>query len=251
MQYKRIIAKLDIKGPNVVKGVHMEGLRIVGKPAELSKKYYKDMADELVFIDTVASLYGRNHLKDVILEVSEELYIPLTVGGGITSLEDIRNIISIGADKVAINTFAVKNKNFIVEASRIFGSQAIVISVQAKKIANEWIVFIENGREATELRVIEWVQEVEELGAGEILLTSIDKDGIKKGFDEKLYNAVCDIVDIPVVACGGAGDNEHVSKVLSSTDVSGVALGSILHYNTSNIQLIKKKLRSNNILVRN
>lgn len=251
MLYKRVIAKLDIKSSNVVKGIHMEGLRIIGKPSVLSKKYNDMGADELIFIDTVASLYGRNHLKDIILEVSEELYIPLTVGGGITSIEDIRSIIKMGADKVAINTHAVKNKNFLKEASEIFGSQAIVVSIQAKKIDNEWIVFVENGREITDLKVTDWAKEVESLGAGEILLTSIDKDGTKKGFDLSLYETVCSMVNIPVIACGGAGNDQHIEEVLDDTDISGVALGSILHYDLSTIQQIKDNLISKNIWVRN
>lgn len=250
MLYKRIIAKLDIKSEHVVKGIHMEGLRIVGNPSEFASKYSQQGADELIFIDTVASLYGRNHLKDIILEVSEKLYIPLTVGGGISSIEDIRSIINMGADKIAINSYAVRNKNFITEASTIFGSQAIVISVQAKKIDNEWIVFIENGREITNLKVLDWVQEVEKLGAGEILLTSIDKDGTKKGFDQTLYKQVCNLVNIPVIACGGAGTIEHIIDVFNSTQITGVALGSILHYNLIDIKSIKNGMLMNKILVR-
>jgi imidazole glycerol-phosphate synthase subunit HisF len=251
MLYKRIIAKLDIKSKNVVKGIHMEGLRIVGKPSDLARKYYEDGADELIFIDTVASLYGRNHLKEIIKDVSEELYIPLTVGGGICSIKDIQEIINMGADKVAINTYAVKNKDFITKASRIFGSQAIVISIQAKIIDNDWIVFIENGREITELKVLDWVKEAVSLGAGEILLTSIDKDGTKKGFDIDLYNTVCGIVNIPVIACGGAGSDYHIENVLGATNISGVAIGSIIHYNISAIKSIKKYLHKKNVLVRN
>lgn len=250
MFYKRVIAKLDIKSENVVKGIHMEGLRIVGKPDKLAEKYYLAGADELIFIDTVASLYGRNHLQEIIQKVSETLYIPLTVGGGISSIDDIREIIRMGADKVALNTYAVKNKDFISKSSKIFGSQAIVISIQAKKIGADWIVFIENGREMTDIKVVEWAKEVEKLGAGEILLVSIDKDGTKKGFDVELYKEVCLSVKIPVIACGGAGNNTHIEELLKSTNVSGIALGSLLHYNISSIETLKEYLGKNNLPIR-
>ena len=250
MLYKRIIAKLDIKSENVVKGIHMEGLRIVGKPDSLSVAYNADGADEIVFIDTVASLYGRNHLKDVILKASEVIYVPFTVGGGLRSVEDVREMIANGADKVAINTFAIENPKFIQELSKIFGSQAIVISVHAKKINDTWMAFKENGRENSGKTVLEWCKEAANMGAGELLVTSIDRDGTKKGFDTLLYTQICANVNIPVIACGGAGTSDHIEDLMTKTACSGVALGSILHYKISSVKDIKDHLQDAMIPVR-
>lgn len=250
MLYKRIIAKLDIKSENVVKGIHMEGLRIVGKPDELSVLYNADGADEIIFIDTVASLYGRNHLKEVILKASEATYVPFTVGGGLRSIEDVKNMIVSGADKVAINTYAIENPKFISEIAEIFGSQAIVISIHAKKIGNTWMAFKENGRENSGKTVIDWCEEASRMGAGELLVTSIDRDGTRKGFDTSLYNEICSKVNIPVIGCGGAGNSAHIEDLMKKTECSGVALGSILHYKSSSIKDIKMDLENANILVR-
>ena len=250
MLYKRIIAKLDIKSENVVKGIHMEGLRIVGSPKEMSVRYNDAGADEIIFIDTVASLYGRNHLKEFILQASEECYVPFTVGGGLRTLDDVREMLKNGADKVAINTFAIENPYFIKELAQIFGSQAIVISIHAKRIGDTWMAFKENGRENSGKTVMDWVVEATAMGAGELLVTSIDKDGTKKGFDEMLYQEICSRVNIPVIACGGAGSNDHISDLISNTGCSGVALGSILHYKMSSMETIKLHLQDENILVR-
>ena len=250
MLYKRVIAKLDIKSENVVKGIHMEGLRIVGSPKEMCVHYNDAGADEIIFIDTVASLYGRNHLKEFILEASEESYVPFTVGGGLRTIEDVTAMIKNGADKVAINTFAIENPYFIKELAEIFGSQAIVISIHAKRIGDTWMAFKENGRENSGKTVMDWVDEATAMGAGELLVTSIDKDGTKKGFDQTLYRAICSRVNIPVIACGGSGCNEHIADLLSNTGCSGVALGTILHYEISSIETIKRHLQDENIPVR-
>lgn len=250
MTYKRIIAKLDIKSENVVKGIHMEGLRIVGSPKEMCVRYNGAGADEIIFIDTVASLYGRNHLKEFIFEASEESFVPFTVGGGLRSVEDVSSMIKNGADKVAINTFAIENPYFIKELAEIFGSQAIVISIHAKQIGETWMAFKENGRENSGKTVMEWVDEATAMGAGELLVTSIDKDGTKKGFDQQLYQNICSRVSVPVIACGGAGSGEHISSLISNSGCSGVALGSILHYEISSIEAIKQHLQDATIPVR-
>ena len=250
MLYKRVIAKLDIKSENVIKGIHMEGLRVVGKPEILCAQYNNDSADEIVFIDTVASLYGRNHLKGLIAKVSEACYIPFTVGGGMRSIQDVRILINSGADKVAINTYAIENPGFIRELAEIFGSQAIVISIHAKRIGDTWMAFKENGRENSGKKVLDWVEEAAAMGAGEFLVTSIDNDGTKKGFDQSLYQQICATINIPVIACGGAGTNEHIADLMLNTNCSGVALGSILHYKTSSVGEIKSHLQDQNILVR-
>jgi cyclase len=250
MLYKRIIAKLDIKSESVIKGIHMEGLRIVGKPNELSARYNDCGADEIIFIDTVASLYGRNHLKEFILQASEASYIPFTVGGGLRSVEEVEEMIKNGADKVAINTFAIENPEFIKELVEIFGSQAIVVSIHAKRIGDTWMAFKENGRENSGKNVLDWVDEATAMGAGELLVTSIDRDGTKKGFEESLYQQICARVNIPVIACGGAGNNNHIADLMLNTDCSGVALGSILHYNISSVEQIKSSLQDQKVLVR-
>jgi cyclase len=248
--YKRVIAKLDIKSENVVKGIHMEGLRIIGKPEDLSIKYNNDGADEIVFIDTVASLYGRNHLKDFLIKATEVSYVPFTAGGGLRSVQDVRSLINSGADKVAINTYATENPRIITELAETFGSQAIVISIHAKRIGNAWMAFKENGRENTGKTVLDWVEEASELGAGEFLVTSIDKDGTKNGFDKPLYEKICTKVNIPVIACGGAGSDEDILDLMRDTHCSGVALGTILHYGISSVKQIKFSLRRENVRVR-
>ena len=187
MKKIRIIPKLDIKGPNVIKGIHLEGLRVVGDPALLAKKYYEQGADELLYMDVVASLYGRNNILDIIKKASDEIFIPLTVGGGVRKVEDIKTFLRAGADKVAINTMATKKPDLIKKGAEMFGSQCIVISIEAKSIEeNKWEVYCENGREKTGLDALEWAKEVAELGAGEIFLTSIDKEGVCKGYNLKL-----------------------------------------------------------------
>ncbi len=250
MLSKRIIPKLDIKGPNVIKGVRMEGLKIIGDPSELSMQYNNQAADEIVYIDTVASLYGRNNLHDIVRRVTEQCFVPTTVGGGIRTIENIRTLCRIGADKVAINTQALKTPTLISEAAQVFGSQAITISIHAKKEKDRWICYAENGRENTQVEVIKWAKEVERLGAGEILLLSIDQDGTYAGFDLDLIRAVVQSVNIPVVAAGGAGNVEDVQAVLQIKNVSGVCLSSILHHNRATITDIKQYLHTHNVPVR-
>ena len=219
----RIIARLDIKGPNVVKGVHLEGLRVVGKPGELARRYYEQGIDEIVYMDIVASLYGRNNILAVVEETARDVFVPLTVGGGIRSLDDIVAALRNGADKVAVNTAAVARPSFLKEAAEAFGSQCIVLSVEAKRRApGKWEALTDNGRETTGVGVLDWVVEAERLGAGEILITSVDQEGTKAGFDAELIDAIHARVRIPVIACGGAGTPEHVGALVETAEFSAI-----------------------------
>ena len=212
----RIIPRLDVKNNTVVKGIHLEGLRVVGIPSELARKYYLTGADELLYMDAVASLYERNSLQDIIKKTVSEVFIPLTVGGGIRTLDDIKNILRAGADKVAINTASVKRPEFIKEAANRFGSQCIVASIEAKRVREgKWEAYIDTGRESTGLDVFEWAQHLVDLGAGELLITSIDREGTKKGFEIELIKKIADVVPIPVIASGGAGHPQHIVDLIA------------------------------------
>ncbi len=227
----RIIGKLDIKGPNLVKGIHLEGLRVLGKPEDFARYYYESGIDELIYMDVVASLYNRNSLKDIIAKTAKNIFIPLTVGGGIRTIDDIRGVLRSGADKVSLNTAVINNPNLIKEASKIFGSSTITVSIEAIKQADgRYLAYTDNGREYTGVEVLEWAKKVEKLGAGEIFLTSIDREGTGKGFDLQLTKLVSDSVSIPVIACGGAGSNKHIAEVITDARADAVAVASILHY---------------------
>lgn len=227
----RIIPRLDIKGPNLVKGIHLEGLRVLGKPEHFARYYYEAGADELVYMDVVASLYGRNSLHDIISKTARKIFIPLTVGGGLRTIEDIKNVLRAGADKVSLNTAAIKNPQIIAEASRKFGSSTILISIEAiKQTDGRYLAYTDNGREHTGVEVLEWAKQVETLGAGEIMLTSVNKEGTGKGYDIELTRMVADAVSIPVIACGGAGSVEHIGQVIAEGKADAVAVASILHY---------------------
>jgi len=227
----RIIPRLDIKGPNLVKGIHLEGLRVLGKPEAFAKFYYEAGADELIYQDVVASLYDRNSLQDIISRTAKEIFIPLTVGGGIRTLDDIKNVLRAGADKVSINTSAIKKPQFIRDAALKFGSSTIVVAIEAiKQQDGNYFAFIDNGREATGIEVVDWACRVEELGAGEIVITSVDREGTGIGFDVNLVKMIADKVTIPVIAHGGAGKKEDLLEVLKKGNASAVAIASILHY---------------------
>ncbi|CAN5667616.1 glycosyl amidation-associated protein WbuZ [soil metagenome] len=227
----RIIARLDIKGPNLVKGIHLEGLRVLGKPEHFAKYYYEAGADELMFTDVVASLYERNSLEEIITKVAKEVFIPLTVGGGIRTIDDIKKAFRAGADKVSINTAAIKNPFFIREATKKFGSSNIVITIEAIKHPDgKYYAYTDNGREETGVEVIEWAKKAEELGAGELIITSVDLEGTGQGFDLELTKSVSDAVSIPVVAHGGAGNAEDIKNVINEGKADAVAIASILHY---------------------
>ena len=247
----RIIPRLDIKGPNLIKGIHLEGLRIIGSPKQFAFDYYTQGADELIYMDVVASLYGRNSLDEIIKTTADNVFIPITVGGGIRSIEDVTRMLRCGADKVAINTAGVANPALLSDIAQHFGSQCLVVSIEAKKIANnQWEVFTENGREQSGLDVVEWAKKVVELGAGEILLTSIDREGTRRGFDIELLRAVTSAVTIPVIASGGMGTHDHLLDAVDLGGVNAVAIADILHYRRSNISNIKEIASNANIKVR-
>jgi cyclase len=228
---KRVIARMDIKGPNLVKGIHLEGLRVLGKPETFAKYYYEQGVDELLYMDVVASLYERNSLDEIIRKTASEVFIPLTVGGGLRTVDDIRKVLLAGADKVSLNTAAIKNPDIIKEASRYFGSSTIVISIEAiRQPDGKYLAYIDNGREYTGVEVTEWAKRVEDLGAGEIILTSVDREGTGKGYDLNLTRAVAESVSIPVVACGGAGKIADITDVLMNGKADAVSIASILHY---------------------
>lgn len=227
----RIIPRLDIKGPNLVKGIHLEGLRVLGKPYDFARQYYENGADELLYMDVVASLYNRNSLHEIIVKTAREIFIPLTVGGGLRSLEDIRQVLRAGADKVSVNTAAIKNPKLIQEASRKFGSSTIVVAIEAiRQPDGRYLAYTDNGREYTGMEVLEWAKKAESLGAGELLLTSVDREGTGKGFDIELTRMVAEQVSVPVIACGGAGSLEDIAAVIQKGKADAVSLASIIHY---------------------
>ncbi|MFN8396537.1 MAG: imidazole glycerol phosphate synthase cyclase subunit [Bacteroidia bacterium] len=231
MEATRIIARLDIKGPNLVKGIHLEGLRVLGKPEEFARHYYEHGADELYFQDVVASLYERNSLHEIVTRIAREIFIPLTVAGGIRTLEDIRSVLRAGADKVAINTAAIKNPDIIRQAALDFGSSTIVVAIEAiKERDGRYLAYTDNGREYTGKEVIAWAQEAESLGAGEIVITSVDREGTGEGYDLTLTRKLADAVQVPVVAHGGPGKLAHLRDALAEGGASALAVAAMLHY---------------------
>lgn len=247
----RLIPRLDIKGPNLIKGIHLEGLRVIGDPNEYAVRYYNDGADELIYMDIVASLYGRNNLSDIVQRTVKDVFIPITVGGGLRSIEDVTQILRSGADKVAINTEAVKRPDLIREIAQRFGQQCMVLSVEAKKTGPEkWEVYIDNGRERTGHDVIDWVKHAVVLGAGEILLTSVDQEGTRKGFDIDLVRSVSSAVHIPIIASGGMGATQHLYDVVMHGKANAIAMADILHYKRLSISKIRQAAQELNISVR-
>jgi cyclase len=227
----RIIARLDIKGPNLVKGIHLEGLRVMGKPEDFASYYNESGADELLYMDVVASLYDRNSLKDIITRTAKEIFIPLTVGGGLRTIEDITEVLRYGADKVSLNTAAIKNPEIIKQASEAFGSSTIVIAIEAiKQNDGKYLCYTDNAREYTGVDAFEWAQRAEELGAGELIVTSVDKEGTGEGFDVELTRKISDSVKIPVIAHGGPGKLEHFKEVIQDGHADAVSVASMLHY---------------------
>lgn len=248
----RLIARLDIKGANLIKGIHLEGLRVIGSPNEHALRYYLQGADELIYIDCVASLYGRNHLGNIVSSAAKDIFVPMTVGGGIRSVDDATQILRAGADKVAVNTAAVANPQLITEIARRFGSQCMVLSIEAKQVDPErWEVYTDNGRERTGLDVIEWVKRGVAMGAGEVLLTSVDHEGTRKGFDIALVRAVTAEVSVPVIASGGMGKAEDMIGVVQQGGADAVAMADILHYNRATVGDIRCVARTVGLRVRN
>lgn len=251
MKKIRLIPRLDIKGPNLIKGIHLEGLRVIGDPQEFARRYYEQGADELLYVDVVASLYGRNSLHDIIERAARDVFVPLTVTGGIRSVDDVRRILRAGADKIGINTAATKRPELIREVARKFGSQCMVLSIEAKRIAEgHWEVYTDNGREKSGLDVVEWAQRGAELGAGEILLTSVDQEGTREGFDVALLAAVSKAVPVPVIASGGMGKLDDVVTAVREGAADAVAMADILHYRRATVGDIRATARAAGLNVR-
>ena len=228
----RIIPKIEIKNEYLIKGIKYEGLRKIGDPVKFAYKYFKDHADQINIIDIVASLYTRNNIFNIINKITENIFIPICVGGGIKNINDIKSLLSVGADRIIINSEGLRNINFLKEIKNIFGDQFLTVSIEAKKISvNAWEVYTHNGRERTGRNVVEWARECELQGAGEILLTSIDQEGTRKGFDIELVKAVSESVDIPVIASGGMGSPQDLTRVVTEGMADAVAIADVLHFN--------------------
>lgn len=235
-----MIARLDVKNEFVIKGIHLEGLRKVGNPNELAKMYYASGIDEIVFIDCVASLYNRNNLFPVIRKASEEVFVPITIGGGLRSVDDVAMALDSGADKVAINTAAVHSPHLIEDVAKKYGSQCVVASIQTKKVSTGWEAYVDAGREKTGLSALDWAKRLVELGAGELLVTSIDQEGTKSGFDTDVAAAINEAVNIPVIVSGGYGQPRHIGELLKRTHPSALCFASVLHYRTASVLDLKQ-----------
>jgi cyclase len=246
----RLIARLDIKAPNLIKGVRLEGLRVIGEPNAHAKRYYAQGADELLYMDIVASLYQRNSLLDIVEKATKDVFVPLTVGGGLRSIDDVRAALAAGADKVAINTAAIKRPALISEVAERFGSQCMVLSIEAKRDGRGgWEAFTDNGREHTERDAVAWAKQGASLGAGEILVTSVDQEGTRKGFDCRLIAACAAAVPVPVIASGGMGTSTHLIEA-AAAGADAVALADILHYGRSDIAALRAFARAHGLDVR-
>jgi len=246
----RLITRLDVKPPHLVKGIRLEGVRKLGRPEEFANQYYRDGADELFYQDVVASLYGRNSIKDLIKETSQNIFIPITVGGGVRSIHDMHELLRHGADKVSINTAAINNPDLIKEAARIFGSQCIVVAVEIIRSGNSnWEPLTMSGRQHSKLDALDWAKRVVDLGAGELFITAIENEGTKKGFTFDFVGQLVGKVNVPVILHGGAGNPNDVVEA-AKRGLSGVAIASILHYGLSTIEKIKKELKSAGIKIR-
>ena len=250
MLAKRIIPCLDVKDGKVVKGTNFINLKDAGDAVELAKRYYAEGADELVFLDISATEEKRKTLVELVDRVASSISIPFTVGGGISSLEDMNEVIKAGADKVSVNSAAVKNSELITEAARKFGSQAVVVAVDSQYVNGKYKVFIKGGKEETDLEVMEWCKNVVKLGAGEILLTSMDKDGTKSGYDIELLKKVRGVVTVPVIASGGAGTKEHFFDAFNQTECDACLAASLFHFRELEIIELKKYLKSNGVEIR-
>jgi len=245
-----LISRLDVKAPKLVKGIQFEGLRKLGDPNEFALKYYLQGVDEVYYADIVASLYERNSLLDIIEKATEDVFVPITVGGGLRSIRDVEAALRVGADKVSINTAAIKRPELISEIADRFGSQCMVLSIQAKRQNGFWEAYFDNGREHSYLDAIEWARRGEELGAGEIVLTSVDREGTAKGYDVDLVRAVVDEVSIPVIASGGMGKLEDVGQVIREGHADAIAMAHVLHYDHLTISQIREYCISQEIPVR-
>lgn len=240
----RIIPRLDIKNENVIKGINFEGLRVVGNPNKIAKKYYEDGADELIYSDCVASLYGRNSLTDLVTDAVKDIFIPITVAGGIRSESDADLLMKHGSDKLGINSGLFTNKELGKSLVQKFGSQSIILSIEAKKISkNSWEAYKNFGRDKTGMDVSEWLSKMSDCNFGEILLTSIDADGISNGFDVELYESVCKKINIPIIACGGFGKLSHIEDLKKYSEIDAIAISKALHYEKVTIKEIKNFIK--------
>ncbi len=251
MLAKRIIPCLDVRDGKVVKGVNFVGIKEIGDPVECASEYDKQGADEIIFLDITASHEGRGTMLDVVRKTAQQVFVPLTVGGGIRTIDDFRDTLRAGADKVSVNSSAVKNPQLIKEAADIFGSQCVVVAIDAKKCEDgHYTVVINGGRIDMNIDAVEWAKKAEELGAGEILLTSMDTDGVKGGFDLDMLNAVCSVVKIPVIASGGCGKLEHFTEVFEKTNASAALAASLFHYKELTVGDVKEEMKAHDISVR-
>jgi cyclase len=251
MPVPRVIARLDVKGPNLVKGIHLEGLRVIGDPQAFARRYYEDGIDEILYIDIVASLYGRNNILEVVRRTAANVFVPLTVGGGLRSVDDVRDALRAGADKVAINTAVIARPDLIREVAEAFGSQCVVVSIQTKRLADgRWEAYTDNGREKTGVDALEWARRAETLGAGELLVTSVDREGTRRGIELDFLKRVTAAVGIPVIAGGGVGSPEHAREAIVDGGADAVAVASILHYGTHAVAAIKGSLAEAGVPVR-
>lgn len=251
MLAKRIIPCLDVRDGKVVKGINFVGIKEVGDPVECAAEYDRQGADEIVFLDITASNEGRGTMLDVVRRTAQKVFVPLTVGGGIRTIDDFRDTLRAGADKVSVNSAAVKNPQLIKEAADIFGCQCVVVAIDAKKCEDgHYTVVINGGRIDMGIDAVEWAKKAEELGAGEILLTSMDTDGVKGGFDLDMLNAVCSVVKIPVIASGGCGKLEHFTEVFEKTNASAALAASLFHYKELTVDEVKEELARHDISVR-
>ena len=247
---KRLVARLDVKGSKLIKGINLEGLRHLGDAGEFARDYYAQGADELVYIDIVASLYGRNMLTKILSDTVRDIFIPVTVGGGIRSLEDVTELLNAGADKIAINTAAVRNPKLIADVAHKFGSQCMILSIEAKQQpSGEWEVYTDCGRERSGINVLEWVEKGVQLGAGEVLLTSVDMEGTRNGYDLNLVKAVSSIISVPVIASGGYGQSSHLLEVLGA-GADAIAIADALHYRRTTFPELRDYARKMDIPVR-
>jgi imidazole glycerol-phosphate synthase subunit HisF len=246
----RLIARLDIKGPNLIKGVHLEGLRVIGDPREFARRYYEQGVDEIIYMDIVASLYGRSKLTDIVRRTAHDVFVPLTVGGGVRNIDDVRDLLRAGADKIAINTAVVRRPQLISEVARRFGSQCMVLSIEAKRHASGWEVYTDCGRERSGIDVLDWARKGVQLGAGEVLVTSIDQEGTRKGFDVQLTRAVSQAVSVPVIASGGYGVAEHLRSVVVDGCADAVAIADALHYGRTTLTDLRAAAQASAIRVR-
>ena len=250
MRNVRLIARLDVKAPNLVKGIQLEGLRKMGDPNEFARRYYAQGIDEIFYADIVASLYERNSLLNIIEKTTDDIFVPITVGGGLRNIDDVAAALRAGADKVSINTAAIKNPKIISDIAKRFGSQCMVLSIQAKNNNGHWEAYYDNGREHSGIDAIDWAKKGQELGAGEIMLTSVDREGTGKGFDVNLVKEITNAVSIPVIASGGMGTLEDLEEVVNKGHADAVAMAHVLHYDHYSVPEVRQYCVNNNIPVR-